>query len=318
MQNPRMVVVATVANLRAAPSHKSELVSQLILGEAAEALEATDGWVRAAGVDGYPGWVSAPALAERADGDVDGPSTSRWGLAWTRRDGTAFDGPGPEAAPLRDLVLGARAQAAEEPDGIAYGRGAGAGTPSDGGRGAATARRPVTLPGGGTAWADGAGWASLPDLPRRFPPDPGAALRTALSLIGVPYLWGGASSKAFDCSGFVQRVFRLHGIELPRDAWQQAEVGDPIDAGPAGAGLAPGDLVFFAEGGTRVTHVGIALGGGRFVHASVRRSGVGVDALDPSDPLHAASLASTLAGGRRVAPAARREFSVGAAGSASG
>jgi cell wall-associated NlpC family hydrolase len=301
-----MLVCATVANLRREPSHASELVSQLVLGEEADALDASGRWVRVAGVDGYAGWANAAAL-------VDAPDAARRPdageeLVWTRRDGTAFDGPGEEAAPLRDLVLGALVRRAD-PARTSPARGG----PQDGSAARAGARRPVTLPGGEPAWAGTRGWTSRRDLPVRFPREADAVVRTALSLAGVPYLWGGASSKAFDCSGFVQRVFRMHGIELPRDAWQQASVGSAVEAGAAGSGLEAGDLVFFAEGGTRVTHVGIALGrGGRFVHASVRRSGVGVDALDPADPLHEPGLASTVAGCRRVAPAPRPASGAGA------
>jgi hypothetical protein len=300
-----MLVCATVANLRREPSHASELVSQLVLGEEADALEASGRWVRVAGVDGYAGWANAAAL-------VDAPDAARRAdageeLVWTRRDGTAFDGPGEEAAPLRDLVLGARVRRAH-PGPASPARGA-----QDGSAAQTGGRRPVTLPGGEPAWAAARGWTSRRDLPARFPPEAEAVVRTALSLAGIPYLWGGASSKAFDCSGFVQRIFRMHGVELPRDAWQQASVGNAVEAGAGGAGLEAGDLVFFAEGGARVTHVGIALGrGGRFVNASVRRSGVGVDALDPADPLHEPGLASTVAGCRRVAPAPLQAFGAGA------
>jgi cell wall-associated NlpC family hydrolase len=138
-------------------------------------------------------------------------------------------------------------------------------------------------------------------LERHFPRSPEAVVGTALSLRGVPYLWGGTSSKAFDCSGFVQRVLGMHGVRLPRDAWQQAETGEPVEQGRDGSGLRAADLVFFAEGGRRVTHVALALGErGRVVHCSTGRSGVAVDALDPDDPLYAPALASTLAAARRV------------------
>jgi cell wall-associated NlpC family hydrolase len=274
---PRTLSVQTaVANLRREPSHAAELVSQLILGESVRVIEESRGWARVAGSDGYAGWTHAGSLAP-ADWPAGAPL-----LVWTRRAGVLREGPEPDAAPLCDLVLGARAAAA------ASGRQAGA-LPT------------VLLPGGSRGWAEAEGWVEESARGSRYPRSASALVSTALSLRGVPYLWGGSSSKAFDCSGFVQRAFGMHGIALPRDAWQQAEVGDAIEAGEDGGGLAPADLIFFAEDGTRVTHVAIALGeAGRIVHCSTSRAGVGVNSLDPADPLYALPLARSAVAARRV------------------
>ena len=101
--------------------------------------------------------------------------------------------------------------------------------------------------------------------------------RTALRYIGVPYMWGGESFYGVDCSGFVQVVFRRNGIELPRTADAQFEVGHRV----SGARLQPGDLVFFQTYAEGASHVGIYLGYGRFVHASASH-GVRVDSLSDS------------------------------------
>jgi hypothetical protein len=85
---------------------------------------------------------------------------------------------------------------------------------------------------------------------------------SALRFLGVPYVFGGTSTAGFDCSGFVQHVFAMVGIALPRTADVQYDVGRPSVGGPR-----PGDLVFFDTYGG-VSHVGIYLGGGKFVHAS--------------------------------------------------
>ena len=98
--------------------------------------------------------------------------------------------------------------------------------------------------------------------------------RTAMRYLGVPYMWGGESFSGVDCSGFVQAVFRHNGIELPRTADAQFEVGHRI----ASAGLQPGDLVFFQTYALGASHVGIYLGDGQFVHAS-SSNGVRVDSL---------------------------------------
>ena len=86
-------------------------------------------------------------------------------------------------------------------------------------------------------------------------------LKTAQAFIGVPYLWGGTTALGLDCSGFVQQVYRLNGLALPRDADQQAVLGRRVEKARAG------DLMFF--GAERVTHVALATSATEFIHASM-------------------------------------------------
>lgn len=103
-----------------------------------------------------------------------------------------------------------------------------------------------------------------------------AVARTALSLTGAPYRLGGADPNGFDCSGLVQYVFAQHGVGAPRVVEQQVQLGRRIDEDEIG----PGDLVFFKVDSRRPSHVGIAIGAGRFVHAPRTGSRVRVEALD--------------------------------------
>lgn len=88
---------------------------------------------------------------------------------------------------------------------------------------------------------------------------------TARKYIGIPYKWGGESPRTgFDCSGLTMVVYRLNGLQLPRSSRAQWRAGKPI----AHSQLQKGDLVFFAtSGGQRVSHVGIYVGGNKFLHA---------------------------------------------------
>lgn len=90
-------------------------------------------------------------------------------------------------------------------------------------------------------------------------------VKTAQSFIDVPYLWGGSSSDTgFDCSGLTMTVYQLNGIDLPRSSMEQYEAGIPVKRDS----LTKGDLVFFATSGSdKVSHVGVYVGGGRFIHA---------------------------------------------------
>ena len=89
---------------------------------------------------------------------------------------------------------------------------------------------------------------------------------TAEGFLGIPYEWGGESAETgFDCSGLAMTIYKLNGLNLPRNSRAQYQAGSPVRR----EDLAPGDLVFFATNGdAMVSHVGIYTGNGRFIHAS--------------------------------------------------
>jgi gamma-D-glutamyl-L-lysine dipeptidyl-peptidase len=84
------------------------------------------------------------------------------------------------------------------------------------------------------------------------------------SYLNTPYLWGGKSPFGIDCSGFSQQVFRLFNKNLPRDAYQQAEIGEEIPYSEKKVG----DLAFFHNSSEKITHVGIVLEENKIIHAS--------------------------------------------------
>lgn len=92
-----------------------------------------------------------------------------------------------------------------------------------------------------------------------------ALLRTAELFLNTPYLWGGRNIFGADCSGFVQVVYRMHGIFLPRNARQQILLGEPV---ASFTDAYPGDLAFFAKPDGKITHVGIVLTPDRILHCS--------------------------------------------------
>ncbi|MBT3802821.1 MAG: C40 family peptidase, partial [Bacteroidetes bacterium] len=98
-------------------------------------------------------------------------------------------------------------------------------------------------------------------------------LERAKRLLGIPYLWGGRSTFGIDCSGFVQSLFKLANIALPRDAYQQKEFGHVVDLNESIAG----DLAFFANEEGRTSHVGVIMEDQKIIHASGK---VRIDNLD--------------------------------------
>ncbi|WP_426274240.1 NlpC/P60 family protein [Chryseobacterium sp. S-02] len=97
---------------------------------------------------------------------------------------------------------------------------------------------------------------------------------TAKEFLNVPYLWGGKSFFAVDCSGFTQLVYKVHNIKLPRDTYQQAEVGEALSFVEESR---PGDLAFFENQEGKIIHVGIMLDSQKIIHASGK---VRIDTLD--------------------------------------
>lgn len=97
---------------------------------------------------------------------------------------------------------------------------------------------------------------------------------TAKEFINIPYLWGGKSFFGVDCSGFTQLVFKVNNVKLPRDAYQQAEVGEDLTFVEEAK---PGDLAFFENSEGRIIHVGIMLENQKIIHASGK---VRIDTLD--------------------------------------
>jgi peptidoglycan DL-endopeptidase CwlO len=113
----------------------------------------------------------------------------------------------------------------------------------------------------------------------------GGVVGIAMRYLGVPYVWGGASPRGFDCSGLVMYAFAQIGVSLPHSSYAQFGMGSPVGIGE----LQPGDLVFFAG----ASHVGIYIGGGQFIHAPHTGDVVKISSLS-------GWYSSTFAGGRRI------------------
>lgn len=134
---------------------------------------------------------------------------------------------------------------------------------------------PVHVPG-----REQAAWLALSDVDTSpaDPPAPAELLAAARQFLGLPYLWGGTCGLGLDCSGLVYTVFRRFGVTIPRDAHDQAATGG-LQVSPDDA--ASGDLLFFAEPGREIHHVGIAASAGRMLHAPETGRGVVEEPLSP-------------------------------------
>jgi cell wall-associated NlpC family hydrolase len=263
---PAAIVTLAAVDLRRRPDHRSELRSQLLMGETVRVLESASRgrWWRVENHDdGYQGWVrtwgllgvsSATALKWRRQARARG--------VWSFAEIRTRPGGGERISPLfwnGRVVAGARA-----------------------GR-----WRRVSLPDGRRGWIESAALGGDRSSTR---------IEVRLQdLLGTPYLWGGRTPLGFDCSGFVQQVLREQGYRLPRDADQQFRASRRIGSSEEAR---RGDLVFFGGRRGPLTHVGLMLEGGRFVHAQGQ---VRFGSLDPLNPLFERRLAKTVRGFGRPA-----------------
>jgi hypothetical protein len=256
-----MLVVSAVADVRRHPSHPSELVSQAIHGDAVEPLKTVDDWTLVRMDDGYIGWIRDWHLKPWSKAERD-----EFARAATHRVRTnhvpVLSDPAAGAPPLAELVVGTPLVAGEARRGWLEAR-------------LADGRR---------------GFVPRPSLERLRSrrPNPARLAETGLRFIGVPYLWGGNTPNGFDCSGVVQRVFRLNGLLLPRDSDQQARFGLELTISGLSE-VAPGNLLFFGKSRNSITHVGLVLPDRSFLHSYGQ---VVVNSLDPSSPRYQPRLAS--------------------------
>lgn len=245
------LVRAAVAPLLPEPRISAALASQCVLGQRVDVLSRRGPWLRIRGEDGYLGWLHAGYVL------LCGEEQAR---AWEHGAG------GEPAVSLgAELLSDAGGLLCRLPWGARLIREA------DG---------RVRLPDGRAGVLGGGEVVGVDRLPELFPTSGESVVRTARRWAGTPYLWAGVTPAGADCSGYVQAVYRLHGVVLPRDSDMQARVGREVDPGAGFAALRPGDLLFFAETGERITHVALSLGGSRIIHSSLSAGGVAEDDLN--------------------------------------
>jgi cell wall-associated NlpC family hydrolase len=256
------IVQRDIADLRAAPSEESELVDQAQYGENVAVLGESEDWRYVQGPDQYFGWLPLDDLA------VLTGYAERFVVAVLLAD--VRGAPHADAEVIARLPAGTSVPAIlagmEQPDGTHRS------IPYDHPEG----WRETHLTRWRTGYVALTDLVDVRDLPHRHP-TAGDYLKTAESFIGVPYLWGGTTALGVDCSGFVQQVYRLNGVALPRDADQQAMLGRKVEEARAG------DLMFF--GADSVTHVALATSAAEFIHAPMTGGLVGHGRLGPERKL---------------------------------
>lgn len=264
-------IVDLSANMiREVPDYAGELGDQALMGTVVEILERKGYWVKIRTPEPYVGWVNEMGLAVRSPEEID-----RW-LSSPRYICTAlltriYEEPSVTSAFISDLVLGDILLKVLKANGEPLAKKGFLAVETPSGK-KGFVRKDELLDF--KAWADERLRTQESD-PERFRSD---LIRTAACFNGVPYMWGGTSTKNVDCSGLSRTVFFANGILLPRNASQQIHTGEDITIPCEGeladySVLQKGDLIFWGRKATedkpeKATHVGICIGGGRFIHSS--------------------------------------------------
>ena len=241
-KNPMQVVVVPVANLYSHPTDKSDVVSQAIYGSNVMLLVARGEWSQIQTDDHYKGWTPSRYLRLIQNGDgyaTAGPVVQVESLFANLYYETDVS----RHKPVITVPFDTRLEVIAE------------------GKGKDEGWLQVRLPGKSSAWIQSSDVISNPQ-----PLSVSQAIELARRFIGLPYLWGGRSSFGFDCSGFTQMLMHARGLNMPRDADQQAawKGAVPVER----KDLQPGDLLFFGSAPNKITHTGMYIGDGQFINAT--------------------------------------------------
>ena len=277
-ENPRVgeksygVVNLSVVSVRCQGGHTKELATQALLGMPLRILDAPadlsddSPWIRIQSQDNYIGYVtySSITMMTRAEWDA-------WRLAkkiiWTENSGHVYKDADDDSPYVSDVVAG---------DVLAV-----TGVKDDD-------YLQVRFPDGRLAWADEDDCQDFDRWIQQCDLTPEKIVATAKRFMGVPYLWGGTSSKSLDCSGLVAYVLFLNRISSLRDVSQQMRDGTNVDISQGLGNIQAGDFLIFGERDAKgeildVRHIGIAMGNNEFIHAA---TDVHVSSFDPAAPNH--------------------------------
>ncbi len=248
------LVKLSIATLRTEPKHSAEIATQSIMGAPVKVLQKADDWYRVQMADDYIAYVPESSLAFKTEAQMK---------AWRRAKRyivTAYDSrlvtqaSGDET--VSDLVMGNILEF----------------------KAVSGSWIKLATPDGRTGWVPAADVAELSQWSKQ-PFSAAQIEKTARRMMGSSYLWGGTSTKVTDCSGLSKVCYLSNGIILQRDASQQALTGKIMKKGTDWRQYETGDLLFFGNEKTgRVTHVGIYLRDGKYIHCSGQ---VKINSLDP-------------------------------------
>ena len=249
------VVVVPVANMYSGPSDQKEVVSQAFYGSLIKLLVVSGEWSKIQTEDRFKGWTPSRYLRLVQTGT--GYATSGKVVQVESLFANVYREPDVrQRKPLITIPFESRLEVISE------------------GKGKDEGWLQVRLPDQRNAWLQAGDVVSDPK-----PLTISESVELAKRFLGLPYLWGGRSTFGYDCSGFTQMLLRSRGIRMPRNVGQQATWSGAIAVDRND--LRPGDLLFFGSSAKQITHTGVYIGDGQFIHdTSYGHPGVQISRLD--------------------------------------
>ncbi len=239
------IVKVSVAQLRRQPDEDQEIVNQGLMGTEVRVLKIKNKyWVYCQLDDQYLGWLTISSL-KIGDHDFIEQWHRQEKLIVTANYGQVWEQRKEKGRSVSDLVLG----------NILVNKGKKRGWYQ------------VELPDGRTGYIRASSVTQEQKYFAQIRPTAESLVTLAYRFLGMPYLWGGRSTKGFDCSGFTQTLYKMHGIALPRDANMQVKSGIEVVIDDSFANLKPGDLLFFGRDRDHIFHVGMYIGDFQFIHS---------------------------------------------------
>ena len=238
------LVKLSIATLRTEPKHSAEMATQGIMGAPVKVLEKCDDWYRVQMADDYIAYVPESSLAFKTDAQMKAWRKAKRYIVTTYDSRLVTQANGDET--VSDLVMG---------NILEY-------------KAAQAGWLKLATPDGRVGWVAAADVAELSQWSQQgF--SAAQIEKTARRMMGSSYLWGGTTTKVTDCSGLTKVAYLSNGIILQRDASQQALTGKIMKKGTDWRQYETGDLLFFGNEKTgRVTHVGLYLRDGKYIHCS--------------------------------------------------
>jgi SH3-like domain-containing protein len=250
------LVSLSVINLRKEPDNRSELVSQAILGTPVLILKSEDSWLLVQTPDRYIAWTENSSVELMNTSEIKVWKQSEK-VIFLENTGWIYTSPD-ESGVVGDLVSGSILLKSGESKGYVK----------------------VLLPDGRQGYVNNKKLLDFDNWKSQVLCTEENICRIAATFLGLPYLWGGSSAKAVDCSGFVRAVYFMNGMILSRDASLQSLYGLELDLSNGYSQLKRGDLLFFGRivnSNYNITHVAIYKGESEYIHASGR---VMINSLD--------------------------------------
>ncbi|MCK5443110.1 MAG: C40 family peptidase [Maribacter sp.] len=246
------VIKISVANLRSKPAHSAELATQATLGTPVKIYKSFENWYLIQTPDKYLSWVDSGGI-QLMDSVKANVWRSSHKIIFTETYGHTYSVQDKSSQVVSDIVAGGVLEKIEENNQFFK----------------------VKYPDGRMAYVSRAEAEDYDKWLENLNPSNETLVATSKTLMGIPYLWGGTSTKGVDCSGFTKTIFFLNGMVIPRDASQQVHTGQPIDATKSFENLVAGDLLFFGRKASdsikeKVVHVGMWIGNNEFIHSSGR------------------------------------------------